>query len=509
VTKRNRLAFVLMLVLSIVTTMAILVPGVAQAAIVNPSVNWSGAAFEGGEPFYNNNQVTAYVEGSKAKVSFVFMNDTGSSIKALPYVDVDWGSRYYGAAVAIPNGQPATMYIEFDVPTVMAAGGLVEHGYGIGVEYQRDDANYLFGWAIGEQQTLVDPDSYQLNASNCPLVGGASAQFWVGSSISGPWTVLSSGYTLDPWTGRVDLVTAPAPGTILLANYAYYMKLGTGDGVTTVFFAPYPPIGEVVAGSMKVYLTDEVTKTVSAELASSTYTFGALTGEVKLVTPPTPNQRVFARYELREVHPGKYWSAFSGRTFVIYGQDQADAMTLDRRYIEIRATEDVDGWISASAQLLYSQAEAARAKGEIEYREGQFTAAKASLQIAVDRLNASIAAAIAFMTTAQEMQLASDNAALNLDVAQVAEIVAQNALIPKEGSYLDSQTAWNSAQTARINALIEAEKGALKAANSREKSYGTFVILIGVFLILVGAAVLLLAVGMFLKWRKPATGGST
>jgi len=503
VTKRNRLAFVFMLVLTIVTTMAILVPGVAQAEpIVHGTVNWTGAVVEGADPFYGNHQVTAYVEGSTAKVQFAFFNNLGMGdwVTARPFIDMDWGTRYHGAAVNVAPMQAATMSIEFTVPTVAAAGGLLEHGYFIYVQAERTGDPTVVNRVVGETWSADGSDTRIL--ANSPVVG-SSLKVWRANG-TGYELVASTTYTVTEWTGAVKFNVAPAALTQFQFTYNYYQFVATGDGDTMVFPLGTPTATEMKDGTLAVYLTNQVDNTVV--LQTTGWTYDVKSCLLTFATAPTPNQRVLVRYEVWQQLPDTYASAEAGRTFVIYGQDQADAMTLWRRYIETRATEDVDGWTSASAQQLWSQAEAARAKGELEYREGQFTAAKASLQTAVDRLNASIAAAIAFMTKAQEMRLASDNAALNLAVAQVGAIEAQNALVPKQGSKLDADTANVNAETARLNALTEAEKGALKASNSREKSYGTFVILIGVFLILVGVAILLLAVGMFLKWRKPAAG---
>ena len=500
--KRSRLAFVFMLMLMIVTTMAILIPGVAQAAIVGGTVTWSGAVTTNEYDPYYDDTVLAYAEGATATVQFAYFNGSPQNLTVRPFMDMDWGTRYHGAAVNVGPFQACTLSIQFTVPTVAAAGGSTKHGYFIFVQAEPTGDPQQVNRAVMETWSASGAATHSLG--NSPVVG-SSLQVW-SESGTGRVLVAPSTYTVNEWTGVVTFNTAPAALTAFSFTYNYFANVANGDGDAKAFVVAPPMNGEMKDGTLAVYVTNNVDNTVT--LQTTGYTYDAKTWMLTFATAPTPNQSILVRFEYWATLPGGWSSGDDGRTLVIFSADQSDAITLWRRYIETRNTEDVDGWISSSAQLLYSQAEAARAKGEIEYREGQFTAAKASLQTAVDRLNASIAAAIAFMKTAQELRLASDNAAVNLDVAQVGQIQAQNALIPKQGSYLDSQTAWNNAQTARINALTEAEKGALKASNSREKSYGTFVILMGVFLILVGVAILLLAVGMFLKWRKPAAGST-
>jgi hypothetical protein len=512
--------------------MAILVPGVAQADFVDQTVNWSGAAFEGGEPFYNNNQVTAYVEGSTAKVQFVFHNNSPMNITARPYIDMDWGTRYYGAAVNIPSGQPATMYIEFTVPTVAAAGGLVEHGYGIGVQYEQQGMPFVMNRAVGESWTAPGgDDTYDL--SNTPVID-TSVVVWREDGAGWEW-INPDDYTVDAWTGEVDFDATPDPGTEFLFTYDYYMDAGDGDGVTTVFMVIPPFMAEMKSGTLKVYLANNADEEVDGPHLTG-WTYDARSGQLTFDTAPTPNQTVLVRFEFWMKWADMYWSAFANRTFVIYGQDQADAMTLDRRYIETRATQMLGGFDSASARVLWGEAEAARAKGELEYREGKFTAAEASLQIAVDKINASIAAEAAWLSGWETRMVAESEAGIARDQAyaqeaaadaaytqgqvanlakqgaytdaETAQLIAETAGMEKNGTYLEAQTASLNAQTARLNALTEAEKDALKASNSRERSYGTFVILIGVFLVIVAVAILLLAVGMFLKWRKPAAGST-
>jgi hypothetical protein len=485
-----------------------------SAAVLGNTVSWSGEAYAGYDPFYDQN-VVAFLEGSSAKLTWVDFNNSGSDITPVEaWLQFDWANGRYSAATVpstVVENMPGTFSIGFTTPSAASAGA-TPHGYIFGAAYQSPELDYQAlrtKWAQPAGAINGVNLVYTLPGGNLPVAEGSLEVYLKGPSPATAYTVQTIGthYSFNWWTGTITFNTPPAFGSDVRVNYNHYDKLNPyGDGVRDTWYLANDRT-PVKDGSWTFYVKDDGALTVTA-LASTAYTFDRFWGQVALTTPLEPWQQLLARYEWYIRFPW-YDSSSVGYTFVVVTQDQADYTSLWRRYTEISDTEDVDGWISASAQLLYSQAEAARAKAEIEYREGQFAAARADMQTAVDRLNASIAAAIAFMTSAQEMRLASDNAQLNLAVAEVGQIQAENALIPKEGTYLDAQTASLNAQTARINALTEAEKGALKASNSREKSYGTFVILMGVFFILVGAAVLLLAVGMFLKWRKPAAGGST
>jgi hypothetical protein len=487
-----------MLMLTIVTTMAILVPGAAQAQIVGETVTWSGAVTTNEYDPYYDDTVLAYAEGATATVQFAYFNGSPQNMTVRPFMDMDWGTRYHGAAVNVGPFQACTLSIQFTVPTVAAAGGLIRHGYFIFVQAEPTGDPQQVNRAVMEYWSASGAATH--NLGNSPVVG-SSLQVWSGSGTgTGRVLVAPSTYTVNEWTGVVTFNAAPAALTDFWFTYNYFANVANGDGDAKAFMVAPPMNGEMKDGTLAVYLTNNVDNTVT--LQTTGYTYDAKTWMLTFATAPTPNQSILVRFEYWATLPGGWSSSDDGRTFVIFSADQSAAITLWRRYMEISETEDVGGWASSAAQLLWSQAEAALAKGELEYREGLFAAASASMQTAVNDVNAAITTAVAFMAARQAIEVATDNATLTA-------LLAENALIPKTGLAMDAQTAWNNAQTARMNALTEAEVGALKAANSREKSYGTFVILIGVFLILVGAAVLLLAVGMFLKWRKPAAGGST
>jgi len=139
VVKRRSIIFMLMVGLMLAAAVVMAFPKAASANILDASVNWYGQAYEGSDPFYAGRNVLAYSENGTATVNFSYLNDTGSDIKAKPFIQFDWeanAGRYYGSEVSIANMQAATLSIQFTVPTA-AEVGLVEHGYYIGVEYQQ------------------------------------------------------------------------------------------------------------------------------------------------------------------------------------------------------------------------------------------------------------------------------------------------------------------------------------------------------------------------------------
>lgn len=487
--------------LMVAMVVMLLVPMGASAVVVDNTVNWYGNVFQGNDPFFKNDSVVAFLEGGTAKVQFVYMNnDTGSNLTVRPYIHLDWAGRYYGATTSVANGEPVTLGIEFAAPSA-ATAGLVEHGYWLGVEYQRDGGNYSVASTIGEDWTApVGDDTYQL--TNRPVIA-SSLQVWKSTDALAWTAVPGTAYTVTEWTGEVDFIDVPTVATQFTFNYSYYEDLGRGDGVTKAFLiASHPPFtGQVVDGSMNVYVTDETAKTITAQAASA-YSFDAYSGEIVLTTAPTPNQRVFARYQYWDLIPDKYFSADAGQTFVVYSQAQLDAQNARLAVEEMWDSVDYlyawqidDGnpslgsWWSYDALLGSATNNAVAAAEELDdaaydlYVAGDFAGAKAKYDQAKAKMQEAI-------TSQQTL------------VGGVEQSVT--GLIAGAGGWLDAQGAKAQAEADSVTSQADAQTKKLKAEATKAESYGTFLILVGVFFVIVAVAFLLLAIGKFLLWRKPA-----
>jgi len=487
-----------MLVVSIVTTVAILVPGAAQAEVVGETVTWTGAVSTNEyDPYYDTTAI-AFTEGATATVSFAWFNNIGNWVTARPYIEMDWGQRYYGSTVNVAPFQATTMSISFTVPAIATAGGPIKHGYFMYVEGEMQGNPFIVNREVGEGWTAPGgDDTYVLNYS--PVIG-SSVEVWKEDfGDTGYEWVSPDDYTVDEWTAEVDFDATPDAGTVFLFTYNYYQYIGTGDGDTTTFTV-MPPMGaEMKTGTLAVYLTNDADEEV--EQHTTGWTYDVKSGLLVFDTAPTPNQSILVRFEYYMTFPGA-WTSNDGGTFVIFSADQTAAITAWRRYMEMREAEDVGGWDSAQAQLLWSQAEAARAKGEIEYREGQFAAANASMQAALTALNGSITAAVDYMKLEEQAEqaawaaeLASMQAQAASDNADVFYRQGQTAYMVKQGTNLDAETAWLNAQTANLQAMTSAEKALVEAEAKQAKGEAAMYSNIGIFMVMVAVALLLAAIG--------------
>lgn len=489
--KRKSIIFILMVGLMLAAAVLVAFPKPTKAAVLGPSVKWDGAYFEGTDDFYHGDNVIAFTENSTATVQFVYVNQTGSDIMAKPFVQMDWGTRYYGTEVSMAAGESAPLAVQFTVPTA-AAAGLVEHGYNIGVEYQRDAVNYNVESVIGEEidgLTGTTHTYYTLDES--PMVA-SSLQVWESTDGVAWSAVASTAYTLNAWTGVIDFGTV-STATDFLFNYNYYEDLGTGDGVTTVFSLSHSPAsgyGEVI-GTPTVYIEDFTAKSVTATTA---FSFDVMSGEVTLTTAPSPDQAVLASYSFYDAIPAgqQITNVNYGAQFVVYGADQtaaaqsyglADALSekvwdyLPGWYMsdsELNIDSGGDILVGSATDNAAATGDAALEEGQRLYAIGDFVGAKTQFDAAQTSYQAAIDAQTALLGTVE---------------------TGVTGLITGASNWLD-------AQAANGTALADAQKAQAQAESNKANKYGTFLILAGVGVILVGVGGLLWGCSRVMGARK-------
>jgi hypothetical protein len=379
---------------------------------------------------------------------------------------------------------PGTFSIAFTVPSA-ASVGETPHGYIFGAAYQRNELDYQAlrtKWAAPTGAINGVNLIYTLPAGDLPVAEGTLEVYVKGPSPATAWTLQTIGthYSFNWWTGTITFTTAPAIGSEIRVNYNHYDKLNPyGDGVRDTWYLANDRT-PVVPNSWTFYVKDDSTLTVTA-LASTAYTFDRFWGQIQLTTPLEPWQQLLARYDWYIRFPW-YDSSDTGYTFVVISQDQADYHAAWQRYRETYDTEQLNPTYSGSALQQMGQAEQLRAQAEIEYREGKFADAAATMQSAVDTLNAAIASEAALYDTVN---------------------TGLTGLLTGAGSVVDGYGAKLNAEAKATTDKSAAEVTKMKAEASKARGYGTFLILMGVFFIIVAVAFLLLAIGKFLLWRSP------
>jgi hypothetical protein len=459
-------------------------PGAAQVNIIGNSVDWTGYAYQGYDAFYDDT-VVAYLEGSTASLDFVWFNDEGDQVNVIEsFVYMDWGAKYTGTGPAVvAEDMPETFGIDFTVPAAADAGG-VPHGYFMTVGYQENDDldGYWVNNSIWETPNgAINGTNVDFSVDYSPVVR-TSLKLWKRDSGDTEWELLTVDTDYDftdimAYDGEFEMDTAPVVGDALRVTYQYYDNIGSGDTVQKTFYLDDDPI---VADSLSVYIEDTSLETVTLVPATA-YSFDRMAGVITMVTPPESFQDVLVRYQYYDLET-HYNSGGYGATFVIVTQDQVDYTMAWRRYKEIYDTDYFNQYITGTAMQSWSQAEAARMKAEIEYREGQFAAAETDILVAVDKANAAVAAEAALYNSVE---------------------TGLTGLLTGAGGVVDAYGAKLNAEAQNITDTSAAEVTKIKADAARERSYGTFVILIGVFLIIVAVALLILAIGLFLMWRRP------
>jgi hypothetical protein len=467
-------SFALVLVVSfIIAALAgVIVPKAAQADVT--TYNWAETAYRGYDSFYANN-VVAYETGSTAKLTATVFNNTAGTADITvreAKIKFDWGQEY--AATSYPteirDNESGVVTFGFDVPSTDVASNATLHSYQIIVGYQQQGVSYQRYASAGDWLGNGNGINVDFFTSSAPVVPGSMAITFVDLAAQTVTAVGAAAYSVNPYTGKVSFVSAPASGIQVWAAYSYPELLGFGNGVNTVFVAGARP---VVAGSQRVFLMNTVTQTVT-EQAAAAYAFVAETGEVTFVTPPTQWQQVYAFYE--------YYSRFpvvTGANFAVYSADQASARQLKQEYTNLyRPTNFIP---SAEGSQLIVEGDAQEALGDTAYANGDFSGAATYYQNAIDKMTAAIAADTGVNSTIED---------------------ALTGLGTGAAAWLDGQAAKTDAEANRIEALTDAEAKKLNAEAGFNDLYGVFLILIGVAGVLGAAGAIVWAVSRLVAAKR-------
>jgi len=468
-------SFALVLVASFIfaALAAVIVPKAAQADIT--SYTWAETAYRGYDSFYASN-VVAYKTGSTAKLTATVNNNTGGtadiSIKEAK-IKFDWGEEY--AATAYPteirDNENGIVTFGFAVPSTDVASSATLHSYQVIVGYQQQGVSYLRYRNSSDYLGTGNGINVDFFASMpLPLVPN-SVQITLVDPVAQTITALApTAYTVNNYLHKVTFVSAPATGIQVYAAYNYPEDLGLGNGVNTVFTTMARP---VVAGSLRVFLANNVTQTVT-EVAAAAYAFVAETGEVTFATAPTQWERVYAYYE--------YYSRFpviAGADFAVYSNDQANARQLKQEYTNLyRPTNFIP---SAEGSQLIVEADAQEALGDTAYANGDFSGAATYYQNAIDKMTAAIASDTGVNSTIED---------------------ALTGLGTGAAAWLDGQAAKSDAEAKRIEALTKAEANKLNAEAGFNDLYGVFLILIGVAGVIGAAGAIVWAVSRLVAARR-------
>jgi hypothetical protein len=507
---KSRIALVFIVALILAGMLATAIPGAASGFVIPDGWQWRDSTYQGYDDFYDD-YVVAYTEGDTARLSVYFYNADwyyyGDANILSATLKMDWGLEVPTSTAlptVLPPYQGTIFEFSFTVPQTSAVTNLWEHNYIISVEFQT---------AGVEHAVYYQPWDY------CGTGDGSNADFDMDEEpiLVDSVKVFGVDYTNDVVTEFGDVYTLAADGSInfdageepeagvqVYAQYIYAGDyLGGGDGVQTQFWLDDSPI---VPDSETVFIWNDVTEEYTATTA---YSIDYETGMITFNTAPLPIEYIYAAYDWAE--SSSWYTDFGDDNFVIYSADQAATWELGSDY-EAKAYYywNYSYPSQVEARVLFTEAEQLADQAYDEYYRGEFTTARATMQAAMDKLNASVDAEVAYDQWYEDLNMAWENADLQEQQAdttyaqaQAAYMTAEAANIPKEGAYLDAQTANLNAITDIMKAGQDASIDKIKADAGREKSYGTFVILIGVFLILVGVGFLILAIGKFLAWRKP------
>jgi hypothetical protein len=468
---KRKVSFGLILTLVVAGLILAMLPAAAVAAPGIVEVNWSEAAFEGNDAFYGGVAVVAYKAGSTAKMEFRVRNDSAVDLKITGgTVNFDWGSCSPVSPTVFPFVLKALDYAIFRFECVVPADATNQtlHSYRAIVTYEGDNGAVKVNEVYWEN---VAGGGVTYALLNAPIVPDSEVIYLedTTANIVTP-LALNSGYALNDYTGVITFTAAPTAN--VRAKYKYCEDVITGDGSTLVGYLNNVP---VVPGSVVVCLEDSVAETVT--LASTGYTVDSASGKVTMVTAPTSWQTVTAYYN--------YYGAFTstGANLAVVSVDQADYTTLWRRYMETTAAPPGAAiYASSSALQLRSEADAARAKAEIQYREGDFAGAKASMQIALDKFNASIAAQSALFGSVESGVM---------------------GLLTGAGGAVDAYGAKLNAEAKNITDTTKAETNKLNGEADMAKNLGVFYIMLGVATLLAGIGGILWAYSRLVAAKGP------
>ena len=453
------------LILAMLPAAAVADPGIVE-------VNFSEAAYEGYDSFYGTT-VVAYRAGSTAKIEFRVSNDSTADLNVKgATATFDWGTTCVPTAPAtfpfvLKAGDNAIFRFECVVPA--DATNQTLHSYKVAVEYEG-----MAGPGIVNKTNYESCPDWNLN--NDVAVPG-SVTLW-DVTPTGAQAIPVDKYSVSYVNGAISWV-APYPGPTgsLFAGYEYITAWTAGNGVNKVFrFQTTQANLPIVPDSVKVV------KAVGAPVSSVTkidtgWTVDLQTGTVTFTDAPAVYETVGVFF--------KNYSSFRSNNgaFAVVSVDQADYTTLWRRYMETTAAPPGAAiYASSSALQLRSEADAARLKAEIQYREGDFAGAKASMQIALDKFNASIAAQSALFGSVESGVM---------------------GLLTGAGGAVDAYGAKLNAEAKNITDTTKAETNKLNGEADMAKNLGVFYIMLGVATLLAGIGGILWAYSRLVAAKGP------
>jgi hypothetical protein len=294
--KRFRLFIMAIVTLLVVpVSMVAMAPASAEAGI--NSVVWLDTAYKGDDPLLGTN-VQAYEAGSTAVLHISIQNTTGDNITVKgAKVKLDWAGGEYAATTGnypttLADDESGTATISFKVPEISAASNEVKHSYSVSVDYDKEGgfkvgtqigsvlASKATGYTWSYYLPCIDPATlrvyedgvlttgYQLNCDDWSITfndlpyggtritaeyqlaeevgvgNGANTVYYLHDApvVSGTERVyegctLSSSYTLDCDTGKIEFSTAPEAGKSILANYQYLERWTSGGDDFAVYSA--------------------------------------------------------------------------------------------------------------------------------------------------------------------------------------------------------------------------------------------------------------------------------
>ena len=467
---KRKASFALILMLVVVGLVAAMIPSAVVAAPGIIEQNWSESAFEGYDSFYGAT-VVAYMAGATAKYEFRVSNDGSTDLKITGASLVfDWGTCAPVTPTTFPFVLPAKGYASFRYECVVPADATNQtlHTYRSIVSYEGDNGPVKVNQIVWED---VPGGGVTYTLNNAPIVPDSEVIYLEDTAANTVNALtLNSGYALNDYTGVITFTAAPTAN--VRAKYQYCEDVITGDGTALVGYLNNVP---AVAGSVVVCREDTVAETITVLVATTDYTVDPVNGKVTMVTAPTSYQNIVAYYQ--------YYSQFtaSGSIAVISADQESYTMNW-RRYMETYNSY----WLSINsgeALQLMGQAEQARMQAEIEYREGNFAEANATMQTALTNINAGIAAEATYQDT------------LSTGIA---------GLLTGGGTVVDAYGAKLNAEATNITDTTKAQADKLKGQASLAKNTGVFYIMLGVFTLLVGIAAIIWAFAQFVVARGPS-----
>jgi len=446
-----------------------MLPAGAVAAPGIVETNWSEAAYEGQDGFYGTN-VVAYTAGSTAKFQFRVQNDGAVDLKITGASMVfDWGTCAPASPTAFPFVLAAGNYESFRFECVVPADATNQtlHTYRAIVTYEGDNGAIKVNELYWED---VPGGGTTYALINAPIVPDSETIYLEDTTANTVNALgLNSGYVINDYTGVITFTAAPTAN--VRAKYKYTESVFTGNGSRLVGYLANKP---VVDGSLVVCRVDTVAETITVLTATTDYTFDPNNGKLTMVTAPTAYQQIRAYYQ--------YYNRFTTAGSIAVVSADQEAYTMNwRRYMETYNTY----WLSITSgegRELMGQAEQARMQAEIEYREGNFAEANATMQTALNNVNAALAAEGTF-------QNSINNGILGL--------------LTGGGEVIDAYGGKLNAEAQNITDLTDAQVKKLKGEASMSANLGVFYIMLGVFALLIGIAAIIWAFGQFIAAKGP------